>query len=493
MKYQNPIVKGFNPDPSICKANGKYYLVTSTFQFFPGVPVYESDDLVNWELIGHCLTRKSQLNLEGSVSSGGIYAPTIRYHEGRFYMTTTNSTTQQNFIVYTDDIYGEWSEPVFIEQGGIDPSLYFEDGKVYFMSNGTDDFGNEGITQCEINILTGEKLSPSKSIWQGSGGRYLEGPHLYKINGIYYLVASEGGTEYGHMLTYAIGDNPYGPFTNYPKNPVLTNRNLGGFQIQAVGHGDLIEDNDGNWHLVHLAFRQIDRWLPFHHLGRETFLVPVSFDQDGWFTCGLNGTTEPSYEIKGDFIQKEVKTLTFENTDIEREWIYLRNPNKQDYNFTHEKVTLKGNQHTLDEFESPTFLGIRQTDFDSKIETTVSIDHGLAGLTIFMDDLHHYDLYIEKANDQYRVVGKINIGPLKQVVSRKYIQSNEARLIITSDALMYRLYIDEVKPENELAFGQTRYLSSEVAGGFTGVMIGIYAISEKEGNQAVFKNFKISY
>ncbi|MDE6518130.1 MAG: glycoside hydrolase family 43 protein, partial [Acetatifactor sp.] len=296
MKYTNPIIPGFYPDPSICRADGKYYMVCSSFQYFPGVPLFESQDLVNWRQIGHVLTRESQLLLAGADQSGGIYAPTIRCHEGRFYMVTTNVTSLGNFYVWTDDIYGEWSEPIQVQQGGIDPSLYFEDGKTYFMSNGDDDQGIPGVTQCEINIETGEKLSPSVCIWQGAGGRYLESPHLYKIKGQYYLMAAEGGTEYGHMVVYAKGPTVNGPFTNYPGNPVLTNRNLGGYVIQGCGHGDLVEDERGNFWMVHLAFRQIDRWMTFHITGREVCLVPVTFGEDGWFTAGVGGVTPAEVE-----------------------------------------------------------------------------------------------------------------------------------------------------------------------------------------------------
>ena len=193
MRYTNPVVRGFYPDPSVCKANGKYYMVCSSFQYFPGVPLFESTDLVNWKQIGHVLTRKSQVMLDKINSSGGVFAPTIRYNDGRFYMVTTNDTTHENFYVYTDDIYGEWSEPITVAQGGIDPSLYFEDGRTFFMSNGRDDDGIDGVTQCEINIETGEKLTGSTCIWHGTGGRFLESPHLYRIGGYYYLMAAEGG------------------------------------------------------------------------------------------------------------------------------------------------------------------------------------------------------------------------------------------------------------------------------------------------------------
>ena len=164
MIFKNPVVKGFYPDPSVCFANGKYYMVCSSFQYFPGVPLFESEDLVNWNQIGYVLTRPEQVMLDKIVSSGGVFAPTIRYNAGRFYVTTTNDTTGQNFFVWTDDIYGEWSDPVYVDQGGVDPSLYFEKGRCYFMSNGEDDNGVGGAVQCEIDVKTGKKLSESKCI-----------------------------------------------------------------------------------------------------------------------------------------------------------------------------------------------------------------------------------------------------------------------------------------------------------------------------------------
>ncbi len=281
MKYQNPVLRGMYPDPSVCRYQDKYYMVCSTFQYFPGVPVFESDDMVNWKQIGHCLTRPSQIELSGIRSSGGVFAPTIRCHNGRFFMVTTNDSIPQNFYVYTDDIYGEWSEPILVEQDGIDPSLFFEDGKTYFISNGSDEKGVGCIQMSEIDIETGKMLTPSKVLWHGTGGRYLESPHLYRFGEYYYLVEAEGGTEYGHMANYARSKAIWGPYESYSNNPVLTNRNLGGYQLQAAGHGDIVEDANGNWWFMHLAFRQIHKWHTFHHLGREACLVPLYWQEDG--------------------------------------------------------------------------------------------------------------------------------------------------------------------------------------------------------------------
>lgn len=495
MKYNNPVIKGFYPDPSVCKVGESYYLVCSSFQYFPGVPVFESKDLINWKQIGHCLTRESQIQLGNVSSSGGVFAPTIRHNNGRFYMTTTNETGHQNFYVWTDDIYGEWSEAIFVDQGGIDPDLYFEDGKAFFMSNGTDDNGIGGIVQCEIDIETGAKLSPSRSIWQGAGGRYLESPHMYKIDGRYYLMAAEGGTEYGHMVIYARGESVSGPFEAYPNNPVLTNRNLGGYELQGVGHGDLIQDNDGNWWMLHLGFRQSGQWLTYHHLGREVFLTPVTFGGDGWFTAGHNGTTLTSFEtdrISSRVIQQEKKTYTFGNTDWKLDWCYLRHPVTGNYLLEPDKVTLQGTAVSLDIPETPTFIGLRQRDFNAEISCEVSLTRGEAGITLYMDENHHYDLAVRKTATGYEAIERLNIGDIKSVEAEAGLGGhNHANLIIRATHERYSFLIRESGRETLLGTAQTRYLSSEVAGGFTGVLIGLYAYGED--STAEFTNFKCEY
>ncbi|MBR4096346.1 MAG: family 43 glycosylhydrolase [Oscillospiraceae bacterium] len=490
MKYTNPVLKGFYPDPSVCYANGKFYMVCSSFQYFPGVPLFESDNLVNWTQIGHVLTRKTQVMLEKINSSGGVFAPTIRYHEGRFYMVTTNDTTHENFYVYTDDIYGEWSEPITVDQGGIDPSLLFDDGHVFFISNGCDDFGVGGVVQCEINVQTGEKLSPSRCIWQGTGGRYLESPHMYKINGGYYLMAAEGGTEYGHMITYARSDSPWGPFESYHKNPVLTNRNKAPYIIQGIGHGDLIQDKNGNWFIVCLGFRQIHMWMTYHHLGREVFLTPVKFGEDGWFTAGVDGTTDSEYEIDGDFVQSEKKLYTFENTDVNVDWCYLRHPHAENYDLSKERFLLHGTDITVDDVDSPTFIGIRQRDFDMDFSVDVSADAGESGITVYMCENEHYDIAIRKSENGFEAVLKLNIGNVKHVQAAVPLKEGKAQLIVRSDSVAYNFFISESGNETHLGYGNSKYLSSEVSGGFTGVVLGLYA---QGNNTAVFENLKIEY
>jgi len=496
MKYKNPILSGFYPDPSVCRVGDTYYLVCSTMHYFPGVPIFESKDLLNWKQIGNCLTRESQVALSDVPSSGGVFAPTIRYHDGRFYMVTTNSTSQKNFYIWTDDIHGTWSEPIYIDQDGIDTSLYFENGKTYFLSNGTADNGTGGIVQCEIDIVTGEKLTPSQCIWQGSGGRYLEGPHLYKINGRYLLLAAEGGTEYGHMVTCAIGDSPYGPFKGAPDNPLLTNRNLGGYALQAVGHGDLIQDENGAWWLIHLGFRQIGQWDPFHHIGRETFLTPVTFRADGFFDAGENGTCRLEFETDRirDGVSQEFRTLdTFQTTDRELEWLWLRHPVREHYRWEENKLCLTGTAVTLDQPLSPTFLAIRQRGFHAEIRCNLSIDCGEAGITCYMDQSHHYEIALIKDETGFSVIERLNIGDIKSVQNRIPVSAGNAVLKIYANNYCYTFSAETEHGEQTLGSAQTRYLSSEVACGFTGVVIGLYAQNPQGENHAEFENFSCQY
>ncbi len=490
MKYFNPVVKGFYPDPSVCFAEEKFYMVCSSFQYFPGVPLFESTDLVNWTQIGHVLTRKSQVFLEKINSSGGVFAPTIRYNNGRFYMVTTNDTTHKNFYVYTDDIHGEWSEPITVAQDGIDPSLLFDGGKTYFLSNGTDDSGEGGVVQCEINIETGEKLSPSKCIWKGSGGRFLESPHMYKIGDWYYLMAAEGGTEYGHMITYARSKSVWGEFENYPDNPVLTNRNKAPCIIQGIGHGDLIQSTDGNWYIVSLGFRQMHMWMAYHHLGREVFLTPVKFGQDGWFTAGRDGTADESYEIPGDFEQYEKKRYGFDNMKWNIDWVYLRHPHKENYELSADRAVLHGTDITLDDVDSPTFIGTRQRDFCFTLSADISVDSDEGGITLYMCENEHYDIAVRKSGDGFEAVLKLNIGGIKHIQTAVSLSSGKAKLLIKANNMFYNFYaVPENGEELYLGNGSAKYLSSEVSGGFTGVVMGLYAVN----GTAEFTSFEINY
>lgn len=485
MQYHNPVLKGFYPDPSVCCVDGMYYMVCSSFQYFPGVPLFESRDLINWHQIGHVLTRPSQIALADVPSSGGVFAATIRHYNGRFYMTTTNNSTQQNFYVWTDDIYGPWSDPIIVEQDGIDPSFFFEDGKTYFMSTGRDDFGESGIIQSEIDLETGRKLTPSRSIWKGTGGRFVEGPHLYHIGKYYYLLASEGGTEYGHMLTLCRSESPWGPFENCPHNPILTNRDKAPYPVQAIGHGELVVGPDGNWYVPTLGFRQIHQWMPYHHLGREVFLTPARLTDDGWFVCG-DGTTELTYEVPILSQQQEKRHWTFENTSWDIDWCFLRHPKMENYQLLPDKCVLRGTEISLNDAKNPIMVAIRQRDLDGKLLCNISTDGDEGGVTVYMCEESHYDIGIRRAGEGYEAFLRLRLGDIEHIQNVLPLDGKNAQLTVRFDALRYHFYADG----KLLGSAQTRFLSSEVMTGFTGVVIGLFATGKGE---CTFTKFSLTY
>ena len=227
MACRNPVLTGFHPDPSLCRVGEDFYLAVSSFEFFPGVPLFQSRDLVNWRPIGHALTRPSQLDLTDCPPSSGIWAPTLRFHDGLFYLVTTNynpnAARPGKFVVTAPHPAGPWSDPVFFDQPGIDPSLFFDDdGRVYLTSNEAFSDLPVGIYQAEVDVKTGALLTENRLIWEGTGGVYPEGPHLYKKDGWYYLLISEGGTQMGHFISVSRSKSPWGPFESCPHNPILT-------------------------------------------------------------------------------------------------------------------------------------------------------------------------------------------------------------------------------------------------------------------------------
>lgn len=488
MQYTNPVIPGFYPDPSICRVGDDYYLVTSTFEYFPGVPIFHSRDLVHWRQIGHCLTRDSQLPLGNAKSSGGIYAPTIRHHQGRFYMVTTNVTAGKHFYVHTDDPAGEWSEPVWIERSGIDPSLFFDDdGKVYFTWTTLG-----GIYQSEIEIETGKLLTPDQMIWSGTGGRYPEAPHLYKINGRYYLMIAEGGTEYGHMETIARSSSPWGPFEACPHNPILTHRNLGANLIQGTGHGDLVEAHDGSWWMVFLGFRCMRQFAQYHHLGRETFLAPVTWDSDGWLTVYQDGTVDVIMEADGlpeHAWEDEPVRDDFVIPTLNLCWNFLRNPSADDWTLQERPgwLRLKGSAVTLNDVASPAFIGRRQQHVDCRAATRLDFSpqkaNEEAGLTVLMNEAHHYEIGVKYQDGSRLVFVRRCIGDLMAVVAQEVISAGMVELMVEASPDVYTFsYTVDGQTPRTLATGSTRYLTSEVAGGFTGVYIGLYATGNGEAS-----------
>ncbi|MGC4174847.1 glycoside hydrolase family 43 protein [Demequina sp.] len=280
-----PIIPGFYPDPTICKVGGDYYLANSSFEYFPGAPLWHSTDLITWTQIGNILTTREQFVEGVSRPSGGIYGSTLRHHDGLFYFITTNVSDYDSgqVVVTATDPAGPWSAPIHIREAiGIDPDLAWdEDGQAILTYKNLEfDKGTAGVMQAPVDLTTGALLSPLQSVWQGTGDAHPEGPHLYKIGDWWYMFLSEGGTERGHEITIARAERPSGPFEACPANPVYTRRSTD-YPVQSVGHSDLVETPDGGWAIVHLANRPRGSTPGFHVLGRETFLAGVEWI-DGW-------------------------------------------------------------------------------------------------------------------------------------------------------------------------------------------------------------------
>lgn len=483
--YSNPVIKGFHPDPSICRAGEDYYLVNSSFEYYPGVPIFHSRDLVHWEQIGHVLTTESQLDIKGGNIWGGIYAPTIRYDNGTFYMITTNNSGKGNFLVYTDDPRGKWSEPVWFKQGGIDPSLYFENGKCYMVSN-----PDGAIWLCEINPKTGEQLTESRRIWGGTGGRFPEGPHVYKRDGWYYLMISEGGTEYGHKVTIARSRSIEGPYDGCPDNPILThiNHNAELNPIQGVGHADMVEAHDGSWWLVCLGFRTQSG--SHHVLGRETFLAPVKWNSEGWPVVNGDGTIDLDMKdvpTLPQVPQKNTADWDFNNAQLGVEWNWIGRPVSANYSLTERKGFLRitGSGTRLDDYGQPSFVGRRQEDIQFQAGTSMqATGKGNAGITVYYCTWAHYDLYVSGG----RLKVRYRVGELCHEKDVCEVGDATVYLRVKGDTDIYSLqYSTDGTHYTEAGRMNTRYLSSETNGGFTGVYIGLFA----EGDaRAYFDYFK---
>jgi alpha-N-arabinofuranosidase len=486
--YHNPILSGFHADPSICRVGNDYYMVHSTFEYFPGVPVFHSKDLVHWKQIGHVLTRKSQLNLDRMRSSGGIFAPTLRYHDGVFYMITTLVWGRGNFFVTATNAAGPWSDPVWLDREGIDPSLFFDaDGSVYYTRQVGGERGFSG--QQTLDLQTGKLEGELRELWRGTGGIWPEGPHLYKIHGRYYLLISEGGTSYDHMLTVARSDSPWGPFASNPDNPILTHRQRPEHPFQALGHGDLVETPDG-WWVVFLGFRP--QGGRFHHLGRETFLAPVTWEND-WPVVNSNQPIAASMSaprLKPHPWPQDAARDDFGSPTFRLSWSFLRNPYEQDYSLTNRPgwLRLSGSALTLNDVDSPAFIGRRQTDLACRAATRLSFEpqhtNEEAGLVLRGNDNNHYELGVAlEAGKRQVFLRKVMEGKVVEPVAFSEIPEGDVVLSVIARPLSYEFFFQpEAGSESSLGAAWTRDLSSEKLSGqknagfnFTGVFVGLYA------------------
>ncbi|KAF2003199.1 glycoside hydrolase family 43 protein [Amniculicola lignicola CBS 123094] len=414
----NPIIPGFAPDPSLVLVGGTYFLVNSSFHMFPGLPIFASRDLVNWNQIGNAIHKQSQLSLglsdtklvplsgqktgETLLATGGLYAPTIRYYGGVFYIVCTNvvhrnrlgSDTTENFIISTGDIWAnDWSDPVYFDFKGIDPSLFRDDdGKVYLHGSGGTGPGTT-INLFEIDLVTGKKLSEEKTIWKGTGGIYPEGPHMYKKDNFYYLLISEGGTHEGHMITMARSTAIWGPYESCPANPILTARDTDEY-IQYTGHCEAFQDVHGKWWGVCLGARKDSTGRAV--MGRETFLTGGKWDEGGWLVLD---------RVKLDVQGKIPSSGSGANTAVPMvDYIYIRDARLDNYDYVSEKgsISILASSTDLDSpTDSPSFVGKRQRQVVGKSSVIVflaGVDQSLriqAGLACYKDEHRYVRIYID--------------------------------------------------------------------------------------------------
>jgi xylan 1,4-beta-xylosidase len=478
--FANPVIAGVHPDPSICRVGQDYFLVCSSFEYFPGVPVFHSRDLVHWEQIGNALDRPSQLALPTAThSSGGIYAPTLRHHDGRFWLITTNVAPGGGTMVFTAvDAAGPWSEPVAVPGiGGIDPDLAWDDeGRCWCTY--------AGIEQVRIDPATGRTFGRPRRLWSGTAGAQApEAPHLYRVGDHWYLLIAEGGTERGHAVSIARGPAPDGPFEPNPANPILSHRGTSR-PIQNTGHADLVEAPDGTWWIVLLGVRPRGGTPGWHVLGRETFLAPVTW-RDGWPVVGavepvMAAPAWPSHRTTASAVRDD-----FDAGRLHPRWVSPRSRPAGCVSLAQRPgwLTLRARGASMDD-PDVTFVGRRQQHLSCRIRALADSADGCGGLAVRVDERHHYDLELD--GGEVRVVARV--GSLRSTVATRPSPTRPARLRIDvfttapgdwhpcREPDVLRLGVEDSDGGFDvLAELDGRYLSTEVAGGFTGRVIGMYA------------------
>lgn len=510
LTIHNPILPGFYPDPSICRVGEDYYLINSTFEFFPGLPIFHSRDLAHWRQIGHVLTRPSQLDLDGVRASGGLYAPTLRYHQGTFYVINTmidGGARSGNFIVTAPDILGPWSEPHWLEDApGIDPSLLFDDdGRVWYVGNRHVDSypGHCEIWLQELDLERWQLVGKKQVLWDGALKRaqWAEGPHIYKINGMYYLLIAEGGTGHEHAVTIARSSTITGPYEPNPCNPILTHRHLGrGYPIVGTGHADLVETPAGEWFLVCLAMRPYDGY--FYNLGRETFLAPVAWE-DGWPVVNP-GVGKIEFETRGPSLQAHPWPIppacdSFEAAELDLCWNFLRTPRSPFYSLSERPgfLRLRLRPETLADRANPSFIGRRQQHIRFTARTAMEFHpkgrNECAGLVLLQNDSYHFRLTLTRDPEPCVQLVERRAG-VEKLIAHAALNAERVYLKVEAAGQRYSFYAaDQVESWIELAHDMDgRILSTPVAGGFTGAYLGMYASSNgtESDNYADFDWFE---
>jgi alpha-N-arabinofuranosidase len=527
-RVSNPVLAGFYPDPSICRGGNDYYLVNSTFAYYPGLPVFKSSDLVNWEQLGFAMDRPEQLDLDGAGVSRGLFAPSIRFYKGTYYITCTNVDKGGNFIITTKNPKSAWSNPVYLPAvNGIDPSMFFDDnGKAYIVYNSVapdnkpEYEGHRTIRMYEVDLATLQTKGEEKLLVNGGTDIsqkpiWIEGPHIFKYNGYYYLLCAEGGTGFNHSAVIFRSKKLDGPYESYKGNPILTQRNLDANRRRAVtstGHADLVNAADGNWYAVFLGCRPYSG--DHYNTGRETFMAKVEW-KDGWPV--ILGPNEPvpnkiSFQnvsaksplpYNSDFHFKD----NFKSTSLSNRYQFLRTVREPWYhiNSISGLLTMQLKPATVQDKTNPAFIGFRQSHLKGYAATALSFtpasEQEKAGLLVFQNETHYYFLCQSVINNQpvvqlYKGPGTAD-GKPQLLETFKVQTSNQLplQLRIQTNGNAYSFYYAEkgstqwrlIKEGVEASF-----LSTQTAGGFVGCMYAMYATSNgaPTSNKAVFSLFE---
>ena len=514
-EFYNPILQGCYPDPSITRKGDDYYLVTSTFAMFPGVPIFHSKDLVNWTQIGHVLDRKSQLKVQDTGISAGIYAPSIKYNANNetFYMITTQFAGDiNNMVVKTKDPFQGWSEVYKLKFNGIDPSLFFDDnGKAYVVHNDAPDRGKElynghrVIKIWEYDVENDQVIAGTDKIIVDGGVDisrkpiWIEAPHIYKKNGIYYLMCAEGGTGDWHSEVIFTSENPMGPYVPAPNNPILSQRYLNSNRANKVdwaGHADLVEGTDGKHYGVFLAIRPNEKGLV--NTGRETFILPV--DWSGKYPVFENGLVpmEPKLKMPKGVENKTGTEGFFPNgnftfTDnftapkLDYRWIGMRGPREDFITTSKNGLNIKPFAVSIKAVAPVSALFQRQQHQHFTATTTMKFtpksENELAGLTCYQSERFNYVFGITKKDkDFYILLEKTEKGQSKIIASAKIDVKMPVQLQVTAigDEYKFNYSVDGVNFTNLGGTVSGDILSTNVAGGFTGSLIGLYATSAND-------------
>lgn len=508
-QYRNPIVAGFFPDPSITRKGDDYYMVHSSFAYAPGVPVLHSTDLVNWQIIGHALTRESQLDVSGLQVSRGIFAPTIRYHDGLFYMITTSVDKGGNFFVTAQDPAGPWSDPYWLpEIGGIDPDLFFDDnGKVYIAHNDAPEGpplyeGHRAIWLWEYDLAAKQVVKNSGRVIVNGGVDlskqpiWIEAPHIYKINDWYYLLCAEGGTADQHSEVVFRTRDLSQPFVPYGHNPILTQRSLDENRenpITTAGHADLVQTSSGQWWAVFLAARAYDK--RYYNTGRETFLLPVNWQNEWPHIWPLDkpipyqldkpkglATTQTTQQLSGNFTWQD----GFDQPQLNQHWLTLRGIDLSGIHLDNSQLELQASPTSLVDDAQPALLVRRQQHQRYLASTQLSLDIGpgvSAGLVVMQNEKFHYYLGVTPSEQGFTVFLEQADGGLPQrQFSVEITPPTTKQLTLMASANKGQIqffYQIEGQRHNVGSVWDGRLLSTQVAGGFVGTMIGLHGRVEQ--------------